>query len=337
MDNESSQPVPQVKVTSPEPEPRSKRGPARILLLSAFQVGCVAYVAHVLWAQRAELAQALHLGWGGLTALGVLFFVAHLQRTYEFTLMLRRLGVHEPFWDGFMLTGAGFLLNHLPLNAGFVMRAAVLKRDHALPYASFLSLSMVNAVVNLAVAAALGLLSVALATPFRPERDLPLSGAFLAMLFGAALLMWLPTRAIPKGDSFIAKRLRAFASGVALVRGNRFGFVPLLALAISKVVIAAFRMAVCFAAMGAHVSPLAAALLASMTIVFTLFNVTPGNLGLRELALALVATQLGASYAVGMAAASVDRVVLLMYTVLTGLPGVYALRRRARLQPSAAR
>ncbi|HEX6273143.1 MAG TPA: hypothetical protein VFZ53_08890, partial [Polyangiaceae bacterium] len=53
-----------------------------------------------------------------------------------------------------------------------------------------------------------------------------------------------------------------------------------------------------------------------------------GNLGLREVVMAAVSTQLGASYAVGMAAASIDRVVLLFYTVGTGLPGLYALRRR---------
>jgi uncharacterized protein (TIRG00374 family) len=99
-----------------------------------------------------------------------------------------------------------------------------------------------------------------------------------------------------------------------------------------KIVVAGFRMWLCFGALGQDVPILAAGLLASTTIVFSLINVTPGNLGLRELALAAIATQLGSSYAVGMAAASVDRVVLLAYTVVAGVPGLWALRKRGPFQ-----
>jgi uncharacterized membrane protein YbhN (UPF0104 family) len=84
-----------------------------------------------------------------------------------------------------------------------------------------------------------------------------------------------------------------------------------------------------------HLSPLAAALLSSTTIVFSLVNVTPGNLGLREVAMAAVSTLLGTSYEVGIAAAAIDRAVLLVYTVVSGLPGLYSLRRRGPFKASA--
>jgi uncharacterized membrane protein YbhN (UPF0104 family) len=64
--------------------------------------------------------------------------------------------------------------------------------------------------------------------------------------------------------------------------------------------------------------------------------VTPGNLGLREVAMAGVSTLLGSSYEVGIAAASIDRAVLLVYTVISGLPGVYSLRRRGPFKASDA-
>jgi uncharacterized protein (TIRG00374 family) len=131
------------------------------------------------------------------------------------------------------------------------------------------------------------------------------------------------------------QKLRLFAEGMALIRGSLRGVAILVALALSKIVIAAFRMWICFTALNADVSPLAAALLASTTIVFTLFNVTPGNLGLRELALAGISAHLGNSYAVGMAAGSIDRVVLLAYTIVTGLPGLYSLRRRGPFKSNA--
>jgi uncharacterized membrane protein YbhN (UPF0104 family) len=292
------------------------------------ELACIGYVARVLWRERAELSHAIDLDVASLLVLFVLMGVAHLQRAYEFTYMLRKLGVREPYGEGFLLTGAGFLLNHLPFNAGLVMRATVLKRDHALPYASYLSLVSVNAIVNVAMAAVLGLTTVLLHEPFDFVSALPLLALFGAMLLAAAIVLSIPPRWIPSGDGFVRRRLAVFAQGTAMVRGNGWQLAWLACLASTKIVVAGIRMRICFDALGSDVSFLSAGLLASTTIVFSLINVTPGNLGLRELALAAIATELGNTYAVGMAAASIDRVVLLVYTVVAGLPGLWALRKR---------
>src|SRR5262245_29263250 len=98
-------------------QPRSR---LRSLVSLVLLVGSVFYVGRVLWEQRGELMHAFELSPIALAVLFLLMGVSHAQRTYEFTYMLRRLGVHEPFVDGFWLTGAGFLLNHLPLNVGLV-------------------------------------------------------------------------------------------------------------------------------------------------------------------------------------------------------------------------
>jgi uncharacterized membrane protein YbhN (UPF0104 family) len=247
--------------------------------------------------------------------------------------MLRRLGVREPFGEGFLLTGAGFLLNHLPFNAGLVMRATVLKRDHALPYASYLSLVAVNALVSLATAAALGVVTVLMTGPFVSATALPLLVLFAGMLVGATLALFAPRSWIPAWDGYLGRRLRVFVEGTSKVRGNVGELAWLVCVSSSKIAVAGVRMWICFGALGENVSFLAAGLLASATIVLSLVNVTPGNLGLRELALAAIATALGTSYAVGMAAASVDRVVLLAYTVVAGVPGLFTLRRRGPFKP----
>jgi len=319
------------------PEVAPRRSRLRSIVSLVLLVGSVAYVGRVLFDQRHELEHAFDLSPGAFLALFALMAVSHTQRTYEFTYMLKRLGVHEPFREGFLLTGAGFLLNHLPFNVGLVMRAAVLKRDHALPYASYLALVTVNALINLAVAALLGLVSVALTGPFRPASGWPLLATFSALLAAALGAVFLPLGRLRFGDGFIGRRLRLLADGVVLIRGNGSGVALLSALAFTKVIGAAFRMWICFGLLGAHVSPLAAGLLASATIVFSLVNLTPGNLGLREVAMAALSTVLGSSYGVGMAAASIDRVVLLVYTIVTGVPGLYALRRRGLFRSNAAR
>ena len=166
--------------------PPKARARWRATVLTVLQVACVAYVAWSLWRERSELSHALGLSLSALILLFVLHGVAHAQRTLEFTYMLRRLGVNEPFGDGFWLTAAGYLLNHLPLNAGLVMRAALLKQDHALPYTSYISLTMVNALVNVAVGALVGL--VAIGSGWLGERTDPRLLLFLTLLAGGRCL-----------------------------------------------------------------------------------------------------------------------------------------------------
>src|SRR5688572_1995562 len=198
-------------------KPRSR---ARIVLVVALQVVCIAFVAKILWQERAELGAASNLSSSALAALLGLMLVAHLQRTYEFTYMLRSLGVREPFFQGFLLTGAGFLLNNLPLSAGLVMRAAVLKRDYALSYTRYLSLVMVNALVNVAVAAILGLSALSFSGARQPTGSLMLSAIFALILIGSIAVICWPPNLLPAGNAYVWRRARAFFMGVAELRGN---------------------------------------------------------------------------------------------------------------------
>jgi len=307
--------------------PASARDRWRTAALALLQLACVAYVAHALWLERATLSRALDLSAAALLLLIVLMTLAHLQRSLEFTYMLRRLGVRERFWSGFLLTGAGYLLNHLPLNAGFVMRAALLKRDHALPYTSYLGLTLVNALINVATGATIGLVAAGVRVLRDDAALLPLVG-FGGIVLGAGLLIWLPSSWVPPGDGFVRKRLRTLLDGTSLIRGNGVGILLLAGLALTRILGNALRLWLCFDALGAHISALGAALLGWGSVLFTLVNLTPGNLGLREVVLSFAAAELGSTQTLGMAAASIDRVVLLAYVIAIGVPGLYSLKRR---------
>jgi uncharacterized membrane protein YbhN (UPF0104 family) len=316
-------------------QPSKTRWPWRTWALGLLQIACVSYVARSLWNERAELGRALELSGVALFGLILLMLLAHLQRTLEFTYMLRRLGVKEPFWQGFLLTGAGYLLNHLPFNAGLVMRAAVLKQDHSLPYASYVSLTLVNALVNVSVGASIGLVASAVAFSSSGNATLPLL-AFTVVVTSSLFLIWLPHSLTPRTNGFVARRIRVLLEGVALIRGNGFGILLLAGLALTRLAGVALRLWICFAALGETISPLGAALLGWGSVLFTLVNVTPGNLGLRELVLSFAAAELGSTQTIGMAASSMDRVVLLAYIVAIGVPGLHALRRRKLFQTASS-
>lgn len=309
--------------------PAPARSPWRSALLLVAQLACVAFVVHALWQERGQLSRALDVSAGALLALVTLTVLAHVQRTLEFTYMLRRLGVQERFWNGYLLTGAGYLLNHLPLpNAGFLLRAALLKRDHALSYSSYLGLTLVNALINVAVGACVGLVATVRHGASGASVLWPLLG-FGGIIAGAVVLLWAPSSWAPRGAGFLSKRVRTLLEGSALIRGNGLGILLLACLALTRIAGNALRLWLCFDALGASISVLAAALLGWGSALFTLVNLTPGNLGLRELVLSFVAAELGSTQALGMAAASIDRVIQLAYVIAIGVPGLLTLRRRA--------
>jgi uncharacterized membrane protein YbhN (UPF0104 family) len=315
--------------TDPRATPAARgRSRTKVAIVVAIQLVCVGFVVHSLWQNRRELASTLELGVTAIVLLIALNAIGHVQRTFEFTYMLRRLGVQEPFTEGFLLTGAGFLLNHLPLNAGFVMRAVVLRRDHALPYSSYVSLTLVNSVVNVGVAALVALVGLHFGSADAKVSQVAMRVAFGGLLLVSLAALFLPNMPLPRGKNFVSRQLRNLAAGVELIRGRGGAVLVLALLALTKIMTVALRLGVCFFLLSKPISALGSMLLAAVQNLTATVNLTPGNLGLREFLVSVASTEVGTSQTIGLAAASIDRVVSVIYALATGLPGIYSLRRR---------
>jgi uncharacterized membrane protein YbhN (UPF0104 family) len=307
---------------------------SRMVVVALVQVTCVALVAHTLWQHREELTSVPYVSVGPVVVLLALNAIGHLQRTLEFTYMLRRLGVREPFGEGFLLTGAGYLLNHLPLNAGFVVRAIVLHRDHSLPYSSYVSLTLVNAVVNVGVGALVAALVLASGGTHSGSKS-ALVIALIAIALLSLCMLYMPVMSFSRASSWVGRQLSSLGQGVTLIRGSGGALLLLMALALTKMFAFTLRFAVCWYVLGQPISVRAVLLMGVAQNLLALVNVTPGNLGLRELVVSVLSGELGSSRTIGLAAASIERVVNLLYIVAVGLPGIHSLRNRGRAsQPS---
>jgi hypothetical protein len=205
------------------------------------------------------------------------------------------------------------------------MRGVVLRRDHALSYSAYISITLVNIVINVAVATLIALIwlfdSAAVSSS--------LGAAILAgVLLGSALVLLLPSLPLPKGQGLAVQQLRSLAQGIVMIRGDGRAIFVLAGIAAGKVAVNALRMSVCFQALGQVLGIAEAGLLGAVQTLSVVVNITPGNLGLREMMVSLVSTGLGTAYWVGLAATSIDRVVSLAYTMASGLPGLHMLRQR---------
>jgi uncharacterized membrane protein YbhN (UPF0104 family) len=277
--------------------------------------------------QQGELARMLDLGAGTLLATLLLVGLAHAQRTVEMTYLVRRLGVTESFREGFLLTGAGFLLNYLPFNAGFFARGVALKRHRALDYTAYASLTLMSGIVHFATAALVFAMALLLAESPRTGNAWLAAACALFGCLSLALPM-LPRARARTGDSRVERITARLADAAVKLRGRGRGVFLLVVFATLKLGLIAARLGLCLQAF--QVSPSAAALLAFAAAITALsvVNLTPGNLGLRELAVSVLGASFGIAPAVGLAAASLDRAVTLAYTLAVGIPGVITLRER---------
>lgn len=289
----------------------------------------------LLWQHRAEFSRSLQLGPVRIAAFIVLLLAGHLQRTIEFKFLLQRLGIREPFWEGAKLIGAATLLNYLPLNVGLAVRASVLKRDRKLPFSRYVALELVNLLVTIATAGWIGSLIV-IASP-RATADKPLlTLILLSVVVGSTALLWTPTRWLSRFPGWIGERLSDLAQGLSSIRGSGGALLVLGLFSVAKLLIVALRFWLAFATLGYSVDLFQSVVFATIATLIAVVNVTPGGLGFREVLVGAVASQLGLDYATGIAAASVDRVMLLIVTIVLGIPGLLDLRRRNLLRTSPA-
>lgn len=303
--------------------PRSKLRAVVSVLAGALALLALGYVFH---AQRAELARALDFDVRILVLLGGTAFGAHLLRALEYDALLVRLGVKERWVDGFLLTGAVQLLNYLPFSAGEVVRAVSLRRTRALAYPVYAGALAVAALMNTLLAGVGGAaISLLVGGPWHG----PLFGVFLALAVVSVLGLVVPSLSTPRGTSRLSAMRRQMHEGLVFVRTRRVLFL-LGAVSAAKFVLNALRVKLGFVALGQPISWANAALLGSASVLSSLVNLAPGNLGVRELVLGAAAGAAGGSPAIAMAAASLDRAVMLAYTVVTGLPGLAHWQRTHR-------
>ncbi len=295
-------------------------------LLGAVFVG---YLTRLLWLRRAELWRALELDWGTLALLVLLVHASHLQRSIELNYMYRRLGAKERLVDNFMMTGAALLLNYLPFSAGSVARAVALRQRYGLSYGSYLAALSLAAVMNVGVASACGLVACLWLLPTNSVVA-PFAALCGVLLLGATAALLAPAAWLPRGDLLPWRLARRLVERVAMIRGRGVGLVLLALSSLVKLGLNSLRLWLCFGELGVDLSLLSVMLIGSTALLASIVNLVPSNLGLRELVLGGIAGVIGGSSLIGVAAASLERAVILVYTTVAGLLGLHHTRRVLR-------
>lgn len=302
------------------------------LLRGLLEAALVAWIAGYLWVRRGELGELLAIGPGTVAALVALVGATMLVRAVSFRLLVDRLGARIGIGEAVALTTATTLVNHVPMSAGLVLRGAVLHRHHDLSVPRYVALMGASGLLTVAASGGLGLGATLASASTLPSTTLAgLVALFAGVAVAPLVLLHLPPAWLAGGGA-VRSRMRAVVEGWRDVRADRGTLAALAGLALLQLALVATRFTLCFGAGGVQAGWLAAAVFASVATLSVLASVTPGGLGLREVLVAALAAPFGLGFQQGMVAASLDRAVLLAFSVLAGGAGLLWLRRRGLLE-----
>ena len=267
-----------------------------------------------------------------LVALQVAYLVVQSGR---FHVVLVRLAEHPVgFWPWLRLFVIGRFLNLFVPQAGNVYRAVELKRRFEVGYTRFVA-AFVNAPwIAMVLNFAFGALVLGLIEPTALVAGVPLWLALAVAALAAALGPWLVALLLP----LVPRRYR-FAAWlhaqledmlrVTLASLRDPGYLArVLAWTLAAFVQAVAMLWLTFVALGAPVGLAEAVAFYVLLQLATYVAITPGNLGVQELAFAALAGGLGASAVDGVLVSALTRVTGVVALVALALPlgGLEALR-----------
>ena len=138
---------------------------------------------------------------------------------------------------------------------------------------------------------------------------------------------------LPKRSDRDGRFMRAWAefhNGWENVRRQPRVAIEVLLIDTVKLVFLAWRFAVAFHILGIDAPIGVYLVVAPVTALVTVLAPTPGSLGIREGAVAIVVKLLGYSIPTGLLAATIDRVVMLVVACVLGSLGYFVTGRRLR-------
>ncbi len=244
----------------------------------------------------------------------ILFVLYFGVRAYQFFVVLLALGCHGmKFREWFATYITGRFANTLLGQSGAVYRAVVLKKRHQFPYTSFISADVFAAWFDVLFSLLLALVSMAI---FAPRQEIGGVNAQLVLLMtlvvctGGPVVLERGLRRIKTPWKRLdALRMKLHGMFEAALK-SLCDLSVLMRMSVATLVsfaLGALFLGLSFLAIGCTVSVPAAILFLALFKLSTVVVITPGNLGIRELAYGLLSAGMGIGMSEGVLASLIVR------------------------------
>jgi len=279
------------------------------------------------WQKRAELGPVLSIRWSLLVYIAalrlVLFVILGLQRK----LFYGHFGAKLEFREWFGLTVVNNMASYfVPMHGGVALSAVYLKKVHGFPFSLFASVLFAARLWGLLVAGSIGAcVCVALYFGYG-ALDWRILAFFCAMVIATSAILLIPFP-LPRGENRYVRVLRSGIEGWGRLRASRPLFLKVTLLSLAGVATRASMILVGYAALSVSVDILPVLLVTIFAQCALVVSITPGNLGVGEVAIAVGSQLAGIGFDPGLAVAAVIRAILLVMTFGLGAIFTHVLSR----------
>lgn len=246
-----------------------------------------------------------------VVTLSILHILNLAMSSLIFKTLVDRLVAGLKLSEYFSLTVVTNLMSYLsPGRLGTVGKGVYLKRRLQLPYSRFSSYFVGQSVFMVMTATVGGMIATWM-TSVNLLNSVDASRLFL--LFGALFvvslvpLIWVPS--LPLLENAVLRFVRSLAEGWKSVRTDHHLVIWIIVLNLANLIVAALIAQTMFDALGVEVSFWAGLLIGVFGTLSSYVNLTPANLGIKEIFLASISEILGFSFSFGIAAATLNRLV----------------------------
>lgn len=292
-------------------------------------IALLAAAGAYVFSHRGELTSLGRLSAAELLLIYLVCLVGTLVSGRMLQLILRGLATPASFADMVLLQNAATVAGLMPFKGGAVLRALYLRRRYGMELARLGLFLLFFAVLTTAVSCFIAAVSLVL-TPEASgagRTPLVLALAVLCVVSFAALLVPVPQRL---HERLPWERLRHFLGMRRDFLRQPGAWMELVGLSVAHFLLTALRLGILFRGLDVELSSAGVVAVAALGNAASLLALTPGALGVREIALGGAAAALSIPLEVGLLGGLLERAINLSWAVVVGLPSAYWLLRRLR-------
>lgn len=306
----------------------SARSVAQRILSTLVTAGFFVVVVIVAWDRRDELSELTNDPGPELVALAGLVLVGHFLNSTEFWVLYRAQGARLGMGETWLVFLANQFGNLAPGQLGTLHRFRYLRVVHDFDYARSTSNFGANLAVSLASSAIVGLGGLCLVEASGDDVAPLLVLIGLGLAAASLVLFLLPLPTFDDATGSVGRQWRRFVDGWEAVRGHHRAVATVLVLDVAKYLLVALRFDIAFNLLGVDQSYPYFMVIAPAAGLAGMLSFTPGGLGIREAFITGTAVAMGSDLDTGLLAATVDRGVMLVVSLVGGSIGMWWTRRR---------
>lgn len=297
-------------------------------LQNFFSLSIVVGLGVYIWQNIDAFASALYTMESKIIfLLSVCIILSWIANALPIMIFMRLFGKKIGFFENYFVMMGAALGNYLPMRVGTIVRMRYFKHVLGLEYSAFCSIFGVKLVLLLFGTGFFGcvaLLGLSL------DRQIPLAPwlLFASVLVCSLLSLFLPLPRMEGKTGFLSRLVTHLSSAQRDIGRNLNAFALLQLCILFQFAMIGVRLHLSFLVFGIEDSIWAYFLIGPVAALSTFVNITPGNLGVREWLIGVLATLGGFDFQSAVFAGTLDRGLMLILTFLFGGTGLmYALRK----------